>query len=342
MKIDTRAIRERAKKITAMLNSTVIIPRWGWYSPNFFYFAGMDIDHSIAVLHKDGGITIVSNRLNEELAKECYKGIADVLVYDKKTTAKQILKNICGNGKCVLDASSIPYGAYRRLFSRGMRPASKELLSAREAKDKHEIEVMRQAKCKAASILKKIAREGVIGKSEEMLKSEILVEIAKLGCTEAFGAIVANSLNARFPHYTTAGKHRIRDYVLIDMGVNLKHYNSDITRCIGDLGGMHKTYEALQHASLEVADVAVAGKEISEFARETDAIIKKNGLAAFPHGIGHGIGLEVHEFPHFHTKSRDTLKENSVITIEPGQYGKSGGLRYENMYVIGKKGAKLL
>lgn len=341
MRIDFSLIRRRVRKAVDVLDSTVIIPRWDTYSPNFFYFAGMDVDHSIAVLHRSGGITIISNKLNETLVRENYSRIASVAFFDKKMTAKKVLQKACKGEKCSLDVGTISYGAYRRIRSSWMRPIAKELLSVREVKEKGEIAVMREANRKARKILGRIAKEGVKGKSEKALKAEILVGIAKYGCKEAFDTIAANSRNARFPHYTTAGEGKINDYALVDMGIRYRNYNSDITRCIGDLAEMEDTYGNLRRTSLEVADAAVAGKNILDFVEEVGMILKRNRLREFPHGIGHGIGLEVHEFPHFHAKSRDTLKENSVITIEPGQYGKKG-LRYEDMYVIGKKGAKLL
>jgi len=341
MKIDRITIERRAKEIIGKIGSTVIIPRWGGYSPNFFYFAGMDIDHSVLVLHKNGDITLISNKLNEALVKERYEGIADVLFYDKKNTVRDVLKNVCGNSRCALDASVIPHVVYRRMHLKGMKPIGREILSVREVKDNREIEVMREVKRKTMSILNAISKEDMRGKSEQEIKKMVLVEIAKMGCTEAFETIVANSRNARFPHYIDAGRDKITDYVLIDMGVKYKHYNSDMTRCIGDLDGMAGPYEQLRNASLEVADAAVAGKKIGEFVKEVDIILKRNGLREFPHGIGHGVGLEVHEFPHLYAGSTDTLKENSVITIEPGQYFKKG-IRYEDMYIIGKKKARLL
>ncbi len=340
MKIDSALIRKRAKRIVDALDSTVIIPRWGVYSPNFFYFAGMDIDHSVAVLHRDGGITIVSNQLNEVLARDTYSKIAEVVIFDKNKTAKETLIKACGK-KCAMDVGHINYGAYRRLHSKGMKPVAKELLSAREVKDASEIAIMRKAKLGTANILDGIAGSGVKGKGEGEMRRQVLMGMAELGCTEAFETIVANSRNARFPHYTTKGNEKISDYVLIDMGIRQAYYNSDMTRCIGDLGEMKGAYENLRHASAEVADAAVAGKKIRDFVSDVDKIMKRNGLKEFPHGIGHGIGLEVHEFPHIYAKSKDVLKENSVITIEPGQYF-AKGLRYEDMYVIGKKNSRLL
>ncbi|MEM3363974.1 MAG: M24 family metallopeptidase [Candidatus Micrarchaeia archaeon] len=340
--IDFKRIKKRVARAVDALGSTVVIPRWGAYSPNFYYFAGMDLDHSILVLHKDGRITLISNRLNESLVKDCYGNVADVVICDKNNTAKEALHKACGKAKCALDVSAIPYAVYRKIHSREMKPVSKELLYVREVKEKNEIELMRIANKKAIGIINRMrAMKNITEKSESELKRDILVEIAKQGCREAFDTIVANSKNARYPHYTAAGDERIEDYVLVDMGVQYKNYNSDVTRCIGELGDMRGVYEKLKHTSLEVADIAYAGKKICDFVDEVNVIIKRNGLNEFPHGIGHGIGLEVHEFPYFHAKSKDTLKENAVITIEPGQYGKKG-IRYENMYVIGKKRAELI
>ncbi len=330
MRVNAALIKKRLSRLADKLDSPVIIPRWEWYNPNFLYFTGMDVDHSIA-LADDGGLTIFTVKMNEGMCRKIYGGIAEVVVFTKVSELKEKIKG------AAIDASYIPYVLYRRLYTRGIKSAEKELGEIREVKDSEEIGLMRDARKKTLNILRGIK---AMGRREDEVKLRILVEIVKTGGVEAFSTIVANSRNARFPHYAS-GNSRIDDYALIDMGVRHKYYNADITRCIGKMGEMEKTYAALQHTAEEVSDVAYAGREIRDFIAEVGRIIKKNGLKEFPHGIGHGIGLEVHELPWLSKKAKGELKENSIITIEPGQYEKKGA-RYEDMYVIGKKCAKLM
>ena len=80
--------------------------------------------------------------------------------------------------------------------------------------------------------------------------------------------------------------------------------------------------------------------KIKDFQENVDKLICKNKLKKFKHSIGHGIGLEIHEFPVLNPKNDDFLKENSVIAIEPGQYHKNYGLRYEEMFIVGKNNLK--
>jgi Xaa-Pro aminopeptidase len=127
--------------------------------------------------------------------------------------------------------------------------------------------------------------------------------------------------------------------VLVDVGIRYMHYNSDITRCIGNVPA---EYGILRHITMEICDFAYAGIEINTFMDEVNKILARYKIPGIPYSIGHGIGIEIHEFPHLRKgKSKDFLKENSVITIEPGIYNKKG-IRYEDMFVIGKKKAYII
>lgn len=309
----------------------VIIPRWEIFNPNFFYLLGCDIDHTIAYLH-DNDVEIFTSRLNERLCTRIF-GRDRVHVIKKISEIKKMVED-----NCLIDADYIPYSVFRRIRARNMKIMKDEIRAMREVKDRRELRLLRKARRITETVLSCIKTSGL---TESEIKNKILVEIAKNGVREAFSTIVANSKNARFPHYS-GGNVAIKDYVLIDMGVKYKKYNSDITRCIGNMSAQtKKIYESIKHAVVEISDEAYAGRHIKDFLDVVENIIKRNNLKPFPHSIGHGIGLEVHEFPVLSKKSKTTLKENSVITIEPGQYT-NNGLRYEEMFVVRKNNARPL
>lgn len=323
----------RIKKLIREVSCDVLIPRWEWPSPNFSYFAGCDADHVVLHVSRDGYATLFTPKMNEAQCRHLCGKWADVRVFEKFSQIREAI----GRSKCLLDAAYIPYPVYRRLHTRRVRPADRELLAIREVKDAHELAAMRSARNAAISL---VEAERIHGRKESGIAHSLKVRAIMKGMELPFSTIVASARNARFPHHVP-GSTRIHDYALIDFGVRQRGYCSDITRCVGTLGQLEARYEALQHALGEIADAAYAGRKISDFAQEVDKkILPRNGMPTMLHGIGHGIGIEVHELPWISAKAKGEFKENSVIAIEPAEYTKRYGLRYEDVFVIGKKRAK--
>ncbi|MCX8205895.1 MAG: M24 family metallopeptidase, partial [Candidatus Micrarchaeota archaeon] len=287
----------------------------------------------ILYVSRSGDATLFTSRMNEAQCRHLCGRWADVRVFGGLKEVREAV----GLRKCLIDAAYIPYPVYRRLRTRGARAAGKQLLSLREVKDTHEIALMRAARDAAVSL---VETERVHGRHENDVALSLRVRALKKGLDISFGTIVASHRNARFPHHIP-GKAVIHGYALVDFGAKNNGYCSDITRCVGALGKLEARYAALQHAMLEVADAAYAGRGIGEFVHEVEnKILPRNGIGKMPHGICHGIGLEVHELPWAGEKAKGELKENSVIAIEPAEYTASYGLRHEDMFVVGKKGAR--
>lgn len=141
-------------------------------------------------------------------------------------------------------------------------------------------------------------------------------------------------------------------FVLLDFGIKVDNYCSDMTRTIfyGKASNKQKKiYQTVLEAQTKAADFLnqqikskkkVIGKEVDQVAR--DYIISQ-GFPAIPHGLGHGIGLEVHEAPRLSPKSDDEITEGMVFSIEPGIYIPGyGGVRIEDLYVVEKSGLRQL
>ncbi|MGB9635219.1 MAG: M24 family metallopeptidase [Candidatus Micrarchaeia archaeon] len=324
--ISKDTLKKKIRKIGRQFDDGVLIPNWGFRNPNFIYLLGSDIDYSIAYID-NSGLKIFTTMLNQSLCNKEYGEIAEVIVFK---SIREVIQKTSRN--CAVDYSHAPYYIYRKI--KGHRNAGEVLTAIREVKDDYEIETMRTARRKTVKMLDKI---DVCG-NEDRIYRNMLVAIAGMGCAAAFDPIVANSSNARFPHYKP-GKGRVTDYVLIDAGIRYMNYNSDITRCIGNVP---KEYATLKEIVMEICDFAYSGTEINEFLENVDNVLARYKIPTMPHSIGHGIGIEVHELPHLRkNRSKNILKENSVITIEPGIYNRNG-LRYEDMFVIGKKKARII
>jgi Xaa-Pro aminopeptidase len=135
--------------------------------------------------------------------------------------------------------------------------------------------------------------------------------------------------------------------ILIDMGAKYSGYCSDMTRsfCIGDVGEqlskIHQIVLDAQEYAISCIKAGMSCLEIDSMARE---YIKANGYGEqFVHSLGHGVGVFIHEQPRMSQTSKEVLKENMVITVEPGIYVNGlGGVRIEDMLVVQEGGARNL
>ncbi|MDP3733126.1 MAG: M24 family metallopeptidase, partial [Candidatus Daviesbacteria bacterium] len=193
-------------------------------------------------------------------------------------------------------------------------------------------------------ILKKIQS----GITEKEIAKELENFIKYKGAVISFPSIVAFGKNSSVPHHQTGDKRlTINDkLILLDFGVKINGYCSDMTRTIffgKPSGKQRKIYETVLEAQKRAVDFVnkqikngkiIKAKEVDQVARE---YIKSKGFFDIPHSLGHGIGLEVHEHPNLSPKSKDILKEGMVFSIEPGIYIQGeGGVRIEDLFVLEK------
>ncbi|MBI4789181.1 MAG: aminopeptidase P family protein [Chloroflexi bacterium] len=165
----------------------------------------------------------------------------------------------------------------------------------------------------------------------------------------AFTLLVQSGPNGAFPHgEPTARPIAVGEPLLLDIGCRVDHYNSDMTRTIilGEADDRFKqVYAAVLKAHTTAArriKAGVKGKRADAFAR---AVAEKSEFKdhAFQHGLGHGVGLQVHEAPRASKLSKDTYKANMTLTIEPGIYIPGwGGVRIEDLVVIHEDGVDVL
>jgi Xaa-Pro aminopeptidase len=203
-------------------------------------------------------------------------------------------------------------------------------------------------------VFKSIFKKIKTGISENKIAMEMELMMRKLGGVPSFQTIVAFGSNSSVPHHKTGNSrlHGDGEFVLLDFGVKIDDYCSDMTRTIF-LGKARvkqkKIYQAVLAAQSKAAEfldyqikkgIKVTGKEVDQVARE---YIVSKGYPSIPHSLGHGIGLQVHEYPSLSPKSEDVLVEGMVFSIEPGIYIPGfGGVRIEDLYVIGKTGLRQL
>lgn len=183
------------------------------------------------------------------------------------------------------------------------------------------------------------------GASETEIAGKLEQFILRNGFPISFDTIAAFGKNSSVPHHHT-GKTILQDnsaqFVLLDFGVRFENYCSDMTRTVfwkkASLQ-QQKIYRTVLEAQVSAAEfidrnIDKEGNAAEAAKIANDYVISK-GFPGIPHGLGHGVGLEVHEHPRLGLKSKDKLTEGMVFSIEPGIYIPGfGGVRIEDLFVI--------
>lgn len=242
----------------------------------------------------------------------------------------------------------VEYKLFKRYFSQ-ISPTN--LMSLRIVKDKDELKNIEQA-CKLGDeafdyILKRI-KQGI---TEKELAFELELSIKKQEADISFKPIVAFGKNSSVPHHQT-GNERLttNSIVLLDFGVKLNNYCSDMTRTVffGSANAkFKKMYQTVLNAQTKAIEFLRSNDSNHRSAKYVDALTRnhiiESGYPTIPHSLGHGIGLEVHEAPRLGPTSKDILKPGMVFSIEPGIYIKGvGGIRIEDLVVLENKGPRLI
>ncbi len=181
--------------------------------------------------------------------------------------------------------------------------------------------------------------------TEVDVRRVVLEYFARFDAEPAFDPIVAFGKNSSYPHHISNNTPLAPDgdVILVDAGCRRKNYNSDLTRTFL-LGKMKykagEIFEIVKSAQKTAISLLRPGAKCAQVDAAARNFIKEKGYGGcFIHGLGHGLGLDVHENPTLNPTSTHTLKENSVVTVEPGIYLKGKfGIRIEDLIVVKKDG----
>ncbi len=321
---------------------------------NVKYLLDLDIDASLFISQSGSDNFIISDsRYKEELRGIKAPGFRKI-IRDKSHLDELIkLLEAKKRSRKIAIESNMPFLGYIKLkdsLNRCKFLNSDSIADLREIKDDDEIERISKAVKITKSSLISLNKSLKSGITELEIQGWLELEFRKRGGSgSAFPSIVASGARSALPH-AKARAEKIRKkegLLLIDCGAVFSGYCADLTRVlfwdkIPKI--VKKAYEAIEEVRDFVFSSISEGVGVGEIATRVDGLIEKIGFkSAIRHGLGHGIGIEVHEKPFFNKNSKEIFRENMVLTVEPGLYFPGiGGVRIEDVVVVKKRGLKVL
>lgn len=314
-------------------------------SSNIRYLSGFTGTFAYLVISKDKAFILTDSRYTIQARQQSYHF---TLVKLERFTPPMSIAKVCENNNWSVlgfEAKDLTFGFYDKLkscFGRAnLIPLEGAVEQFRAVKDEDEIALLRQAEAigdKAFEHVLSIIRPGM---SEKEVAFELEFAMRREGATGlSFDTIVASGVRSAMPHgVATDKKIEAGDLVVMDYGCIYQGYCSDMTRTIG-IGQLTDAQKDLyqlvaraQESALKIAKADVVGEKMQD---HVQAIFDKAGFGSyFGHGLGHSVGLDIHEEPRFSRNVKDKIPAGTVISVEPGLYVPGiGGVRIEDLVVL--------
>ena len=320
---------------------------------NVRYLTGYTGSNGLAVIGESACTFVTDFRYVEQAAEEVDaafdrgRGERDLL-----EAAVELLPD--GPVRLGFEEAHMSVRTHRRL--RELLPERVSLVGAaglierlRAVKEPEEVAAMRRAAAIADEALYWLLGNGLIGRTERELALELEQRMRVLGAEDAsFSAIVAGGPHGALPHASPRDVEIVRgELVVIDWGARVDGYHSDCTRTVaagaldGDAESVYGLVLQAQLAGVSAVRAGASGRDVDSAAR---SVIEAAGHGAqFGHGLGHGVGLEVHEDPRLSQRSDDVLSAGNAVTVEPGVYlpGRFA-IRIEDLVIVTPDGCDIL
>ncbi|MEI6605088.1 MAG: M24 family metallopeptidase [Verrucomicrobiota bacterium] len=321
------------------------------------YLTGTREGISWLVIHEGASFAVTRHMLVDEVRDQAVNSeilLASARSTDRPDIEQFVIREMCRRGlaHAVIDPANLT-AQTGLVLSRHAVATRIEihyvaglLVGVRAVKDSHEIAVTRRCVAIAEEAFSGLLENGagnLIGRSERDLANELETRMWALGADRqgfpGTGIIVASGPNSAKPHHIT-GKRRIMagESLLIDWGAELVGYRSDMTRTVfpsrvPDFA--HHAYPTVEKALLRAAGYLRAGATMGEIDRAARETVTDAGFPEFHYGVGHGVGLAIHEAPWLRAHSCESCEADMLTTLEPGIYLPGvGGIRIENLYRV--------
>lgn len=315
---------------------------------NIRYYSGFTSSDGVFLVTQKGAYLVTDFRYTIQ-AKAQTKGCCEVIEASYTEQFNRIREFLTADGckRAAFEQDEMTVGLFKNYEAMPVEwvPFGEEISLPRMIKSSEEVESLQKAQRIAdQSFLEWLGRIGP-GMTEREAVAELNYVCMKNGSEGAsFDPIVAGGENGAMPH-AVPGERKLKkgELVVTDFGCMIDGYHSDMTRtfAIGNVDGqckeIYEIVKATQQLALDSLKGGIEGKALDKIAR--DYITSTGYGPQFGHGLGHGIGLQIHENPYATVSSKDTLLSGMTITIEPGIYleGKCG-VRIEDCCVVTDEG----
>ncbi len=344
-------IENRIARLRALLTEQVVDAALITKEENVHYFSGFRGDSTALLVTPERLILVTDSRYTEQAAAEA----PDYEIVEQRDGLYRKVAELATDAGVVslgFEGNALVYDTVvklRELLGEVSCDTALNLDPLRQVKDADEIGLIRRA-CR-------IADEGFAhilsyiqpGMTEMEVAAELEHFMRRAGSERpAFQTIIASGVRGSLPHGTASDKVIARgELVTMDFGAVCGGYHSDITRtvCVGRADARQRElYDAVlaaQKRALAALRPGVTGVEVDRIARES--LVEKELNQYFGHGLGHSLGLEIHEEPRLSKAGTTVLQENMLVTDEPGVYIPGwGGIRIEDTVLITRDGAEPL
>ncbi|MGH3137561.1 MAG: M24 family metallopeptidase [Gaiellaceae bacterium] len=340
----------RIERLAALLDEPLLVagpPYVLGGQANVRYLTGLQSSNAAVLVELDASATLFTDFRYAARAR----AVPDVAFVE---TARNLLAAIgehLSGRRIAFEEAHLPYTGYRVLADAGVEtvPSAGLVESLRAVKDESEIATMRRAGALSDEIFAALAQQQFSGRTERELAWWIERSFREAGAEGvSFESVVAAGVTASSPH-AIPGDRPIEPGVLvtIDAGCVLDGYCSDCTRtfAVGDvpdrLSELHVLCLEAQLTGLATVGPGVDGRDVDAASR---VAIDAAGLGwAYGHGLGHGVGLQIHEAPVLRPESTDVLEPGNVVSVEPGIYlPDDAGARIEDLVLVTEDGCERL
>lgn len=341
---------DRIAKVANALDSSGIDSMLVTNLTNVRYLTGFSGTNGQVLVNADGA-TFLSDPRYEERAHSLVSG-ADIVIYRERLADP--LKDLVAKGRRLgIEGLSMTVAERadlsKRLDGVELIDTSGIVEAFRRVKDADEVAALKSAMAIGDSAFTWLLERLRVGVSERALALELEVHMRSNGAEGiSFEPIIGSGPLSAHVHHTPSERELAKgDLVLMDFGCKTDGYCSDLTRTVV-LGAatdeQARLYDLVLEAQLAAHGGVAAGVACADVDRLARAIIEDAGYGAqFGHGLGHGVGLDIHEAPRFHWTSSDVLEAGDVVTVEPGVYIKDlGGVRIEDCVLVTEQGAEIL
>jgi len=316
------------------------------------YLTGFTGEDSAILILKKGVHVITDGRFEQTFDMECPWATRNL----RKGTLNQEIASVCKQIKIkslAVQPAQLSLAAHGELkkLARGTRLVNAPAITAsmRCLKDATELSQMRKAIRVAEESFLALRATIRVGQTELEMAARLEYEMKCRGATAlAFGTICAEGPNAALPH-ATPGKRKVKkgSAILFDWGARVGGYCSDLTRMVfvgripPKIGEIYGAVLVAQQKAIKALAPGVRMCDVDRVAR--DSISQAGFGDRFTHGLGHGLGLDVHEPPSLSWRSSEKLKSGMVVTVEPGIYLPGvGGVRLEDDVLITPGGRRVM